>query len=141
MLKSNKTIKLNCINRFSLESGFALKINNNANLKNSLIKIYNDLEKTFFIETFEKSVFNILTKKLYKNHIEDLVYFFESLKLFKLNVYEDEIIKITKINIIKVKEKLNIIALSLFIKQNILFSMQSKLKFSENKLNELYNES
>lgn len=94
--KYTKPTELICINRCSLESGFILKLNNNITIRRKLIKFYNELPEKVKFNNINNLFFKIFDKSSYKNHIEDIIFFLETIKCIKVSLEKGSIKEITK---------------------------------------------
>ena len=112
MLKSNTKIDMPCINRSSLECGYCITLNNNTDLRKKLIIMYKNLGTHTNLNTFETHLYKYLSKKDYENHIEDIIYFLETLNLVKLIIVDGNIINIVKKNESSVDRKIKVQELS-----------------------------
>lgn len=99
--------KIKNLNRKSYEFGLMIKLIRDETLLYKFNKIINTFDKKTIIE-FKKHLFKILDKKLWKNDVDGILYFFETLKIATLTITKSEIktIKLKK-KVIKVYQLKN----------------------------------
>ena len=92
-----KPTELICINRHSLECGFILKLNRNQSLRNKLIKFYNLLPNKIIFKKASAIFFKIFDKISFRNHVEDVIYFLETIKCITIVLNKGNIKELNKI--------------------------------------------
>lgn len=105
MLENITIPKLPYINRHSWETGFMMKLNKNNELMNKFNKLIQSLPNDrLILKEFEQIFYKYFDEKLWKDDVEDIVYFLESIQIvnirFKLNGH---------IHFINTKNKRNIL--------------------------------
>lgn len=75
---------LKCINRYNLENGYLLKLQNNKNLLKKFKEFYISLDDNILYKEFSKLLIKHLGKS-YENDIDDIMFLFESLFLIEIN--------------------------------------------------------
>ena len=117
--KYKKPTFIKCINRDSLEYGFIIKLLNDSKLKNKLIKLINNLPSNFSKEEFGKYLIKYINKD-YKNSIEDILYFMETIKVVKIKLVDGKITNVSLTDNLKILK--DDVLLSNILKESILES-------------------
>ena len=84
--------RLKCINRFNLENGYLLKLQNNKNLLKKFKEFYINLDDNILYKDFSWLLIKKFGKS-YENDVDDMMFLYES--LFLININKNNIKKIT----------------------------------------------
>lgn len=82
--KYKKPPSLKCVNRYNLENGYLLKLQNNKNLLKKFKEFYINLDDNISYEEFSKLFIKNFGKS-YQNDIDDIMFLYESLFLININ--------------------------------------------------------
>ena len=119
--KYKKPTFIKCINRESLECGFIIKLLNSSKLKEKFIKLMENLPSKFTKDEFGNLLLKHISKD-YKNSIEDILYFMETIKVIKIKLINGKINNISSTGDLTILED-NMI-LSNILKESIIKSSE-----------------